>query len=988
MVKKNFKNCRVILTVALALILILSAAAFLPVSADTEKSYVVGANRRFGAVATPSGYKGAGCEYLDKLAAVSFNRFSYTSDTPEALFKKLVDGTVDIIPCVTESELEKYENYVRGGNGRESILTTVPTPLFSKFCTISVLSSGIKSDLEFGNEYEINKLTIGYLVEDEHDFFVNGKFVVNSLSSAKFVPYETEDELKVDLKRGALGAVAKNCFMHWDNETIVYTFNLEPCYFVIRANNTELKAELIEGINDIMAHFPAFSSNIYEKYISNYGAITYAFSKDEADYITNNKHLTIAYNLSADFAHYWNESTQTIGGVPARIFNELSKYTGFSIDVVAFEDLTECIQQLRMGRVNIVFGGVSPEGIADYSGCFVTSPVTQSPLVLLTSKEKNNEVIQSVAMVGSNSDIKNAIATFFPDAKVTPFTTADIAAERVRLGVYDVFVTGTNTAVNLMTKQDNGLKLMQTLPVSVSECFAVNKAQPELYSIIDKTLSKINRGTSNAETYNIIGSLENAKLQEPSYVWLIVSGFTAIAVLVLGGIILSGMENHRRLEVDALTGGRNKRRFIKDSEKAAKKLEPDRLAIAVIDIDKFKFVNDRLGYEEGNRILTRLYNTLSDDAAKGEVFSRISDDNFALVMHNASDMELETRLSNIYSEFNRRNAAHTTIPITFSAGICRLGQCRGKFGTVDINAAIDRCNIARKTIKDRAGNTVAFYDGKIREKELRDKDYENEMPHALKNREFSCFLQPKYGTKSRHIEGAEALIRWQSKEFGFVYPSDFIPLSERNGFVVELDFFILEEVCRLMRKWLDAGLTPVVISVNQSRLHLDVPDYIGKLREIVDRYEVPYKYIELELTESVFTDDASLMIKTMQKLHDVGFKLSIDDFGSGYSSLNMLKDMPADVVKIDREFFNTTADSEKGRAVISSVVDLANRLNMKVISEGVETEEQVEFLADIGCHMVQGYFFAKPMTVKDFEMLWEDDRAKAEQEQLTVDSGK
>ena len=186
-----------------------------------------------------------------------------------------------------------------------------------------------------------------------------------------------------------------------------------------------------------------------------------------------------------------------------------------------------------------------------------------------------------------------------------------------------------------------------------------------------------------------------------------------------------------------------------------------------------------------------------------------------------------------------------------------------------------------------------------------------------------------------------------------------------------------------MRRWIDRGLTPVVISVNQSRLHLNNDDYIWRLREIVDKYGIPYEYIELELTESVFTENADLMLKIMQKLHEIGFKLSIDDFGSGYSSLNMLKDIPADVVKIDREFFNGTVNSQKGRAVISTVVDLAKNLDMQVISEGVETVEQVDFLQDIECHMVQGYYFAKPMPIKEFEELWTKDLAEAANEHKT-----
>lgn len=287
-----------------------------------------------------------------------------------------------------------------------------------------------------------------------------------------------------------------------------------------------------------------------------------------------------------------------------------------------------------------------------------------------------------------------------------------------------------------------------------------------------------------------------------------------------------------------------------------------------------------------------------------------------------------------------------------------------------MNVAVDHCKIAKKTIKGLHSSAVAFYDAKLRDKTLREKDFESVMPKALEKHEFMCYIQPKFGAKSRHIEGGEALIRWRSSEFGFVYPDEFIPLSEKNGFVVELDFFILEEVCKAMRRWLDMGLTPVVVSVNQSRMHLSHDDYIWRLREIVDKYAIPYEYIELELTETVFTENTDLLLQIMQKLHDIGFKISIDDFGSGYSSLNMLKDIPADVVKIDREFFNGTVHSDKGRAVIMTVVDLAKKLKMHVISEGVETLDQVEFLDKINCDLIQGYYFAKPMPINEFEDMW------------------
>ena len=455
------------------------------------------------------------------------------------------------------------------------------------------------------------------------------------------------------------------------------------------------------------------------------------------------------------------------------------------------------------------------------------------------------------------------------------------------------------------------------------------------------------------------------------YIYIWIAAGAVFTVLLVGIIIFFTIRSRRFRDTDQLTGGKNKNRFYRDCEKISKKISPEKLAMVVLDIDKFKYINDRLGYDEGDRILVRIHKTLADCLDKEEPFARISEDNFACLLKNAPDKDLEMRLHEVFTEFNRRNSFFIKYPVNFSAGICRLGQCRGKFDSIDFTTAIDRCKLAKKSIKNKHNSDVAFYDGKIREVSLREKDFENAMPQALENREFECYLQPKYGTNSREIVGAEALIRWNSKEFGFVCPGDFIPLAEKNGFVVELDFFILEEVCKMLRRWLDNGKTPIVISVNQSRLHINDDDYIWRLREIVDKYEIPYEYIELELTESVFTEDAERMIAIMKKLHEIGFKLSIDDFGSGYSSLNLLKDIPADVLKIDREFFNGTVNSKKGRAIISSVVDMAKNLEMNVISEGVETQDQIDFLKEIDCNMVQGFYFSKPMKLKDFDELWE-----------------
>ena len=223
---------------------------------------------------------------------------------------------------------------------------------------------------------------------------------------------------------------------------------------------------------------------------------------------------------------------------------------------------------------------------------------------------------------------------------------------------------------------------------------------------------------------------------ESAYIWIAAGG--VFAVLLIGIIIFFTIRNRRFRDTDQLTGGKTKNRFFRDCEKTVKKIPPEKLAMVVLDIDKFKYINDRLGYDEGDRILARIHKTLCDCLDKDELFARTSEDKFACLIKNAPDNEIENRLHEIFTEFDRRNSFFIKYPVNFSAGVCRLGQCRGKYDAVDFTMAVDRSKLAKKSIKNKHNSDVAFYDGKIREISLREKDFENAMPQALENREFEC----------------------------------------------------------------------------------------------------------------------------------------------------------------------------------------------------------------------------------------------------------
>lgn len=973
-----------LVSVLLAAVLMMCTVPLNAFATGAGQVVVVGASPDHGITRLDSEYAGFAYDYLTQMQRYTGHRYSFVEAESEELYQMLREGRIDVIPCVTTEEFDAHtiQTFSRDTDGSvEPMLNSIS--LMKKHTAIYVLDGNGAAPGYFDIE-GINSAKIGYLAENKAKYFVDGKFIRGDIDRATFIEYSTETQMKEDFYSGKLDAVIKECFRTWNDEVIIYQFGTRDCYFMTSGQDPLLAGQLDVAMNAVNMSSPQFASELYIKHMSKYGTAKFAFSDAELRYITENPTITVAYDMSSLVVDGHSSGSSGISGVTDAMLNAIEQLSGMDIDVRICDSLEECVKLLENGSVQAICGGVNSRSIAAFGKFKISMPYSSEHIVVAAKPDLATTDYKKIAVPFYGDDIAKHAKSIYPSATILPCEDISACMEAVRNGEAEVCCAGAGETIYAINNGYGDLQLVGISSTSHDECFAYTQdSSAELSGIIGKCIARLKIYSEVITTYPdaVSGGAAPANSAAMSNVTAVV---LAIAVvLALGGMlamVIFTLKNKQHHQTDPLTGGRNKTRFYEDTKKLIKKVPAEKLAMVLFDINKFKFVNDRLGYEEGDRMLVRIHKTIADNVEADELFARLSDDNFAMIVRNTTDNDITARLNNIFAEFERRNALHVKYPVVFSAGVCRLGQCSEDGHDIDLNIALDRCKIAKRTLKGLHYSSIAFYDGKIRDKALREKDYETIMPVALEQREFECYLQPKYGLKSRHIEGAEALIRWNSKDFGFVFPNDFIPISEKNGFVVELDFYILEEVCRAMRRWIDDGKTPVVISVNQSRLHLNYDDYIWRLREIVDKYEIPYEYIELELTESVFMENADKLLAILQKLHDIGFKLSLDDFGSGYSSLNMLKDIPVDVVKIDREFFNGTVNSEKGRAVISTVVDLAKNLNMEVISEGVETLEQVEFLTEINCAMVQGYYFAKPMNMSAFEELWQKDMAEREAE--------
>lgn len=388
---------------------------------------------------------------------------------------------------------------------------------------------------------------------------------------------------------------------------------------------------------------------------------------------------------------------------------------------------------------------------------------------------------------------------------------------------------------------------------------------------------------------------------------------------------------------------------------------PERLyAFIQFDIRNFRYINDTYGSQVGDEILKYICDTLDVMCDQEHLHCRLSADLYEIVTYYNNKEEILDFIEVLDSRLHRCGDIRFNMKygISIAPGTSKEFRKHG-----------DEAGLARVYTKNTVLKKAAFYEETLLQDVISAGMIEEVEEEALKNREFQVYLQPKfiYNKKRSRLAGAEALVRWLDRKQNVKSPAEFIPVFEQNGFILKLDQFMWESVCKLLRHWLDEGKNPVPISVNISRSYLGKTDIVNFLKGLIEKYQIPISLLQLEITETVENEET---IHYINELKDAGFTLMMDDFGSGYSSLSMLKDTPFDVLKMDRLFLDKCLENKQGQAIVSHVISMSNDLGLEIIAEGVETKEQADFLYDSGCEISQGYYFSKPISVKEFERLF------------------
>ncbi len=900
----------------------------------------------------PAGYT---VDYFTEIEKYSNMSFIYVPCDWEDGLEMLKRGELDFFgPMQKTEERLKYYGYTDKEMGYEYCLLYAPQ----------------NTPYHFEDFPNFNNIRIGSFTENSYNEYLKQYAEENNFTYTLLFT-KTTSAVK-DLGTGKFDALLYSSLVEMPDSVIIAKIQALPYYFTTRISEEKLLNEFNKAIENIFFFNPYFAAELTNKYFSSKSINAPAFTREEKQFISNHPDLKAVHNPSLKPIEYRNEKTKEMDGISISILQEITRITGITFESIPSKNYDESVKLLESGQADIITG--YPEELKYKSDILLTNSYLEIPIVLVKTSAPIQRRSPRAAIPGYDTLAIKRIKEDFPNFTFIQYGDSNecldaLMRKEVQYAflnsyAFDEFVRKSpyTDYSTIHTGISYPLQIGLSKNLGVQGLSTINKA---ITRISDETKQTIIYANTIERTYRIPFSVQI----KHNAVQIIIILFIFFGILLLTIYIL-GQNTKKRLRtiayVDELTGLRTLSKFKKDIKAKLYYADPDDYMIISFDIDNFKYINDSFGFEIGNAVLSELGVHFKDFEGPEDYICRSYADYFLYFTRKRNWNDLLNRFSELTSVKNSlSNLLSEHYEVSFSAGVYYVSNL-----SLSVTGMIDKATIARKSVKGyHYKSAVVEYTPKMDNEIEWQKEITLAMDNALVNDEFLVYYQPKFLFTTSKCIGAEALIRWSHKERGLLPPNTFLPLFEKNGFIQKLDIFVFENVCKFLSGWITEGHEPVVISCNLSRLHLQNPRLTSMLTSIAEKYKVSTQYLEIELTESLMHEDIQKLIETMLSLKKAGFKISIDDFGSGYSSLNMLKDIPADVLKIDKEFLSRSTENPKGAIILSSVVTMAKQLNLKTIAEGVEVIEEVTLLKRIGCEMVQGYYYAKPMPSQEFNDL-------------------
>ena len=901
-----------------------------------------------------NGFYGYGVEYLQRIADYTGWQYEYVLVTEEERAKALDEGKIDLLCDITRNESTAKMRLSEQSSGMS----------FGLLCTRKDDNSIFFDDYEAidGKRIAINRSKGMEAILQE--------FAKDHGISYTPVYFTDFGSMEKALEDGSADLMLASNQRDLSGYKYVAKVGVQDQFFAVSVRRADLMRLLDYVDRQIKLQQPFLISVLYEKYYGRPSQVLTGISREEYEFIHSGRKIRVVCDADSYPVEYIDEAGN-YRGIYADAMQLIAEESGLQFEFVPLDDYSKAWDMLVSGEADMSAGMFFNEVEAKDFGIGYTSSYLNADYTMIGRAGETLPEKPVIVIPKQYIGVRYFMEEEHPEWQLVFAANTDECLKQVEQKKADGTVVNSvflQTIYNLNQYRNLVIMPMQdmTLPIS---CGIGNGPDAEiLKGILNKTILKIPQDAfERCEVENAINISYEPSVTEilrkfvPFWIGIVV------CMVVVFIFSLKAREKHFRhlAMTDEVTGLWNGHKFRMECEELLQHNKQKNYQIISLDMERFKYVNNDFGERAADGILQVIGKRIHKQFGNDSYYAREMADIFLILTEKQKG--LEERIHEISEEILfENNGMEQRYKPSVKFGICDI-EPQSMDGSV--SEYIDRAGIARKSIKGSTMQEIAYYNQQMADEIYHERKIEMRMENALKQKEFLVYFQPKFQLRSETIIGAEALVRWKDPKEGLIPPGQFIPIFERNGFVVQLDFYVYEEVLKCMSRWMQEGRKPIVISMNVSRAHIGTPDFLSRLIDMADQYKVPHNLLELELTETILGGKREDIFEFITSCKNAGFLISIDDFGSGYSSLNLLKELPVDVLKIDREFLNETEESEKSSIIIEQVVEMATKIRIHTLCEGVETKAQAEFLKQIGCDMAQGYLYSRPVPVAEFEKM-------------------
>ncbi|MDL2318632.1 EAL domain-containing protein [Eubacteriales bacterium OttesenSCG-928-A19] len=890
---------------------------------------------------------------LGEIAVYTDWRYTYVYGDTDSLLGMLQSGEIDMLAGVYERDTladdVKYSKYISGYT--------------NALLVASAENTGLRRNDFSAMQGQRIAVAPDTLALSRLESFLQVHHVGGTLVEA-----ETYEEALALLRGGEVDlALARDTGAQ--GSRVIASIPVEPYYFVSDSRHPSLINSLDSAFSMILSTDPNALQALQTRYLQPSTETGLNLTDAERAYLQALPALRVA--VVGNFAPLQSFAADgTAEGISVELMRHIADSLGIPLQILRVDSAAEAEQAVREGRadaaLDMLIAGEGMDGLA------LTKPyLSASRIALVRDGVSYPHTGLRLALIPGMEALTDGSAL-----EVVYADTFEDCVSLVSRGEAD-YTFGTSHFIEYSSSLPPMHNLRVVTLSGITDSFALGLRRPvkaALLTSLNKAILSIDPEVVQSIALNHTALSGGAQIPLGHYIatnpraLLIPASIVVMAVLMMALLLSRQRARHlhslyRMQYTDELTGSLNLAGFRREAPPLLAS-GGESYALVYATVRNFQYVNDRYGYAEGDDILCRIADLYRDELGEGELFCRTTGGTFVSLRKCETREALFDRLDTLQCGLSRITPqSDSCYHLRMTAGIY-LEPWNPEQG--DIFSMMDRANMAQQQVAPSADVQYAVYHDEMFLSVMRTQELESRMESALENGEFRVYLQPKYNLVKMKPVGAEALVRWLDRG-RLIPPDEFIPHFERNGFIARLDRFVFSEVCKVIRRWMDASLPLVPVSINVSRVQLYKPDFVESYVTIKNNYGIPDGMLELEFTESILFEDVQRLISIVKALRENGFECSIDDFGKGYSSLTMLKNIPADIIKLDAQFFESGIDEHRDTIVIESVVDIAKALGMTTIAEGIENQGQIRLLQLVGCDMAQGYLFSRPVDIESFE---------------------